>query len=104
KTDPIGELAAAAGYDDPERWWEDAVEHVPGPAVFAAVAEAIGFLREDAEDAEDAEDTGHTEGTGKPAGTGGDAVREAHMRKVLRRTVKDGYERVAVVCGAWHVP
>ncbi len=95
KTDPIGELAAAAGYDDPERWWEDAVEHVPGPAVFAAVAEAIGFLREDAED---------TGGTGKPAGTGSDAVREAHMRKVLRRTVKDGYERVAVVCGAWHVP
>ena len=24
------ELAAAAGYDDPERWWEDVVEHVPG--------------------------------------------------------------------------
>ncbi len=90
KFDPIGELAAAAGYDDPERWWEDAVEHVPGPAVFAAVAEAIGFLREDADD------TGHTEGA--------DAVREAHMRKVLRGTVKDGYERVAVVCGAWHVP
>src|SRR4029453_15209921 len=21
--DPLGELAAAAGYDDPERWWED---------------------------------------------------------------------------------
>lgn len=84
--DPIGELAAAAGYEDPERWWEDAVEHVPGPAVFAAVAEAIGFLREDTE------------------GAGSDAVREAHMRKVLRRTVKDGFERVAVVCGAWHVP
>ena len=25
--DPIGTLAAAAGYDDPERWWEDVVEH-----------------------------------------------------------------------------
>ena len=25
--DPIGMLAGAAGYDDPERWWEDAVEH-----------------------------------------------------------------------------
>jgi hypothetical protein len=50
RTDPVSELAAAAGYDDPERWWEDVVEHVPGPAVFAALAEAIGFLR--AEDAE----------------------------------------------------
>ncbi|MGH3201478.1 MAG: DUF5682 family protein [Streptosporangiaceae bacterium] len=87
RTDPVSELAAAAGYDDPERWWEDVVEHVPGPAVFAALAEAIGFLR--AEDAEpDPRDT----------------VREAYMRKVLRRTVKDGYQRIAVVCGAWHVP
>jgi hypothetical protein len=27
RTDPIGALAEAAGYDDPERWWEDVVEH-----------------------------------------------------------------------------
>lgn len=27
RADPIGSLAAAAGYDDPERWWEDVVEH-----------------------------------------------------------------------------
>jgi hypothetical protein len=87
RTDPVSELAAAAGYDDPERWWEDVVEHVPGPAVFAALAEAIGFLR-----AEDAEPDPR------------DALREAYMRKVLRRTVKDGYQRIAVVCGAWHVP
>jgi hypothetical protein len=87
RRDPIAELAGAAGYDDPERWWEDVVEHVPGPAVFGALAEAIGFLR-----AEDAEPDPR------------DAVREAYMRKTLRRTVKDGYQRIAVVCGAWHVP
>ena len=87
RTDPVSELAAAAGYDDPERWWEDVVEHVPGPAVFAALAEAIGFLR-----AEGVEPDPR------------DAVREAYMRKVLRRTIKDGYQRIAVVCGAWHVP
>ena len=87
RADPVSELATAAGYDDPERWWEDVVEHVPGPAVFGALAEAIGFLR-----AEDPEPDPR------------DAVREAHMRKVLRRTVKDGYQRIAVVCGAWHVP
>ena len=87
RANPVSELATAAGYDDPERWWEDVVEHVPGPAVFGALAEAIGFLR-----AEDPEPDPR------------DAVREAHMRKVLRRTVKDGYQRIAVVCGAWHVP
>jgi len=87
RTDPVSELAEAAGYDDPERWWEDVVEHVPGTGVFDALAEAIAFLR-----AEDDEPDPR------------DAVREAYMRKVLRRTVKDGYQRIAVVCGAWHVP
>ena len=52
RTDPVAELAAAAGYGDPERWWEDVVEHVPGPAVFDALAEAIGILRADAEEAD----------------------------------------------------
>ena len=32
------------------------------------------------------------------------AHREAYMRQVLRKTLKDGAERVAVVCGAWHAP
>jgi len=86
RADPVAQLAAAAGYDDPERWWEDVVEHVPGTAVFGALAEAIAILRDGAED--------------DPQ----DAVREAHMRRVLRRAVRDGFERIAVICGAWHVP
>ena len=86
RTDPVAELAAAAGCGDPERWWEDVVEHVPG-AVFDALAEAIGILRADAEEPDSR-----------------DAIREAHMRKVLRRTVREGFERIAVICGAWHVP
>ena len=28
--DPLGWLSRAAGHDDPERWWEDVVEHRPG--------------------------------------------------------------------------
>jgi len=87
RTDPVGELAAAAGYDDPERWWEDVVEHVPGPAIFGALADAISMLRADA-------------GEDDPR----DLVREAHMRRVLRRTAREGFERIAVICGAWHVP
>jgi hypothetical protein len=88
RADPVGELAEAAGYDDPERWWEDVVEHVPGPSsVFGAIAEAIAVLRADQDEPDPR-----------------DAVREAHMRKILRRTVKEGYQRIAVVCGAWHVP
>jgi hypothetical protein len=82
--DPIGELAAAAGYDDPERWWEDVVEHRGWPA-FEAIGEAMAAIRE--ESPEDPEDL----------------VREAYMRTVLRDTRK-AYEEIAIVCGAWHVP
>jgi hypothetical protein len=82
--DPIGELAAAAGYDDPERWWEDVVEHRGMPA-FEAIAEAMTAIRENAP--EDPEDL----------------LREAHMRTVLRE-VRRTHENIAVVCGAWHVP
>jgi hypothetical protein len=82
--DPIGELAAAAGYDDPERWWEDVVEHRGMPA-FEAIAEAMTAIRETSP--EDPEDL----------------VREAYMRTVLRE-VRKQYDNIAVVCGAWHVP
>ena len=89
--DPIGELARAAGHDDPEQWWEDAVEHRrPEPGAdalepFRAVAEAMAELR-----------------TG-PAGPA-DARREAYMRRQLRAARRAGHRRTAVVCGAWHVP
>jgi hypothetical protein len=82
--DPIGELAAAAGYDDPERWWEDVVEHRGMPA-FEAIAEAMTAIRDDSPEDPD------------------DLVREAYMRGVLR-DVRRTHDEIAVVCGAWHVP
>jgi hypothetical protein len=96
--DPIGALAAAAGYDDPERWWEDVIEHrLPEDATdelaaslapFAALGEAMAEVRAAApERSEDAQER----------------RREAYMRGVLRSALKS-YGRVAVVCGAWHVP
>jgi hypothetical protein len=91
RTDPIAALAAAAGYDDPERWWEDAVEHaVTGePSVFDAITEAITLLRDQP-------------GSGPADQT--EARREACMRRKLRAAVKEGHDRIAVVCGAWHAP
>jgi hypothetical protein len=86
RLDPIGELARAAGYDDPERWWDDVVEHRGESGTLHAVAEAMAAIRE-----------GH-----EPSGT--EALREAAMRRTLRRALKDGFGSVAVVCGAWHVP
>jgi Family of unknown function (DUF5682) len=110
RVDPIGVLAEAAGYDDPERWWEDVVEHqhpaegglgaaagsregdelTEALAPFEAIALAMTEVRATA-----------------PALPEMEAVeerrREAYMRTVLRAATKQ-YPKVAVVCGAWHVP
>jgi hypothetical protein len=84
--DPLGDLAAAAGEPDPERWWEDLVEHRgDGEPVFDAVGEAMTAVRA---------------GTSTPHR---DAAREAHMRRRIRAAL-EGERTVAVVCGAWHVP
>ncbi|MFD5467947.1 DUF5682 family protein [Kitasatospora sp. NPDC127059] len=89
--DPLALLAEAAGHDDAERWWEDVVEHrAPGAdalAPFAAVAEAMAALR--------------AEGLGESRR---DELREAHMRQRIRAARRAGYGRIAVVCGAFHVP
>lgn len=90
RTDPIAVLAEAAGFDDPERWWEDAVEHRHhGLDAFTAVAEAMATLRAD--------------GLLADRDTELNDRREAAMRRALRVATKD-HERVVFVCGAWHAP
>ncbi|MER5975734.1 DUF5682 family protein [Streptomyces sp. NPDC001857] len=96
RVDPLAALAGAAGHDDPERWWEDVVEHRSAGegdpfAPFAALEEAMTALR-------DAYD-----GTGVDDDR--DGLREAYMRLRLRAALREhGAGGVAVVCGAWHVP
>lgn len=208
--DPLAALASAAGYDDPERWWDAIIESSADADIFDAVTEAMGALREAAGEesptitgtadqdtsrsprasappvipagpdnpashgksaalasnpapaeprpnspAHDG-DSGADRGTPMPAdhnsagisGTVGDGVpalpgksstsaradsrpgdlggeaggdddsdhllgapvdlhtlrREAYMRQVIRKALKGGARRVAVVCGAWHAP
>jgi len=93
RVDPLAVLAETAGYDDPERWWEDVVEHRgvgerDAFAPFTALEEAMGALRE-------------TYGVG---GHERDLVREAYMRLQVRAAQREFEDDVAVVCGAWHVP
>ncbi|MFK0114791.1 DUF5682 family protein [Streptomyces sp. NPDC090994] len=111
RTDPLAALAEAAGYDDPERWWEDVVEHRGAGeddplAPFAALEEAMGALRE-------TEAAEGTRGAGSPSPSGPpgadtehdrDLVREAYMRLQVRAAQREFPGGVAVVCGAWHVP
>ena len=88
RTDPLRLLAAAAGYADFEPWWETLVEARGHDLdVFGAVLEAMHAVRADAGPAR-----GH------------EAQREAFMRQTIRAAQKEGFGRIAVVCGAWHAP
>ncbi|MGY5001213.1 DUF5682 family protein [Streptomyces griseus] len=124
--DPIRVLAETAGYDDPERWWEDVVEHrSPGGDTPAGGTPVGGTATGETP-------VGETPGGGTPVGgmpgdalapfvalaeamsalreaygdgrQPRDAVREAYMRIQLRTARKEFGDGVAVVCGAWHVP
>jgi hypothetical protein len=86
--DPLGVLAEAAGYTDRELWWEQQIEQRRDPAgLFEAILAAMTELRSQARPPERRE-----------------ALREAFMRQRLRAARKEGFERIAVVCGAWHAP
>ena len=92
--DPLSHLARAAGYSDSERWWEHLVEHRrDGKEIFGAVLEAMTALREAA-----------IQSSLQKLEPEREALREAHMRQKIREAQKDGFQRIAVVCGAWHAP
>lgn len=100
RADPLGWLARAAGYADGERWWEHMVEQRRDSAgLFAAILEAMTALRAEVNATDDAPD-----GPEAALAAAREAAREAHMRQTLRAAQRDGYERIAIVCGAWHAP
>ncbi|MEQ7738246.1 DUF5682 family protein, partial [Escherichia coli] len=94
RPDAIGMLAAAAGYSDAERWWEDAVEHRNGTPLdrFSSITEAIAEIR-----ATDTRPPDHPDVVENN-------LREAAMRRLLRAAIREGHDRIAVVCGAYHAP
>jgi hypothetical protein len=91
--DPLDALALAAGFSDGEAWWSRLIEerHAEDDPVglFDAIHGAMASAREELGSRRD--------DTGEPA-------REAHMRKAIRGALKEGFERIVVVCGAWHAP
>ena len=92
--DPWGFLARLSGLQDPEEWWEQCVERQGGAVeVFAAVHEAMCALRK----------SGRVTSLQR-SDPAREERREAHMRQVLRAAQKEGFQRIAVVCGAWHTP
>lgn len=92
--DPLDWLGRAAGYGDGESWWNHMVEERGDSLeLFAAIREAMVTVRSEAPPRPQTAQALQRE-----------ALREAHMRKGMRQAQKDGFRRIAVVCGAWHVP
>jgi hypothetical protein len=91
--DPLQWFAQAAGYADSESWWNHMVEERgDGEQLFAAIAEAMTTLRREVGDT-------HLNAADERR----EALREAYMRQSVRIAQQAGFERIAVVCGAWHL-
>jgi hypothetical protein len=87
--DPLGYIANIAGYKDSERWWDAVFETTRGTKdTFQAVSELIHTLRKELGRQESPQTL----------------LREAFMRKMIRQAQKGGFDNIAVVCGAWHMP
>lgn len=110
RRDPLHYLALACGDADGERWWDRMIEsRRPTPTtrdgvtapdiardVFTAVLEAMTALRSQAD--------GDPSGPALREEAREDLLREAQMRKMIRAAMREGFEKIAVICGAWHTP
>lgn len=89
------DLSQATGSKDPEEWWNRMVEERPhDDGIFEGIAKGMEFLRAEI-------------GFGKEKSywaKNRENLREATMRQNIREAQKSGYKKIAVVCGAWHVP
>ncbi|MEM1121701.1 MAG: DUF5682 family protein [Bacteroidota bacterium] len=86
--DPLGYMAKLAGYDDSERWWDITFERASNPVeIFQSILTLMSELRQTVKE--------------NPLR---ELQREAYMRTTIRAAEKEGYQNIAVVCGAWHAP
>lgn len=88
---PLSLIAEAAGYSSGEEWWDKVVENMPeAEDHFAAILELMREARRMANQKQEVDIY--------------NLRREAMMRKHIRAAIKAGYERIAVICGAYHAP
>lgn len=89
--DPLDMLARAAGYSDYELWWERQIEQRRDMTnLFESILEAMSEMRANPSPSRPLNER--------------EAQREAYMRQTIRAAQKEGFQRIAVICGAWHSP
>lgn len=97
RQDPLFWLAQAAGFNDSERWWERMVEQRSETTdLFPAIVEAMTALRLETEKDHPLDLNNNRDYR--------EVLREAYMRQIIRKAKKAGYEKIAIICGAWHTP
>ncbi|MEM9984420.1 MAG: DUF5682 family protein, partial [Bacteroidota bacterium] len=92
RADWMKAIAEQAGFTDGEKWWEATVETKgdQAPAVFAALLDLMRTVRHQPEWEATVDD--------------GLLLREAYMRREIRRAQKKYGSNLAIVCGAFHGP
>ncbi|PPK85449.1 hypothetical protein CLV84_2347 [Neolewinella xylanilytica] len=90
RSDPLSLVAELAGYPDSESWWDATLERGGGSNAdtFSAIERIVGELRTAFPEASNDENE----------------QREAYMRGEIRQAMKEPFERIAIVVGAWHAP
>ncbi|MGL4608701.1 MAG: DUF5682 family protein [Trueperaceae bacterium] len=96
-------LAKAAGYKHYEHYWNALVEQRSDDSqLFTGVFEMMIALRDEA-----AKNLETRLPTMKPEEKEGERLaeaREAYMRQSIRNAQREGFKKIAVICGAWHSP
>lgn len=91
-------LAEVAGFQHYEQWWNRLVEQRQNSLeLFEAILTMMQVVRDEEQARPPADEP---ERLGRRLAE----QREAYMRGCLRQARAEGYQRPAVVCGAWHTP
>lgn len=84
---PFAILASHSEFEDVEQWWDHFIENNQSTEdLFRSIEDLMEVLREDLPVSQE------------------NQWRENFMLQEVRKYTKEGYERIAVVCGAFHVP
>lgn len=84
---PFRKISEQTDFTDTEQWWDHFMEQQPSTAqLFHSIHELMTVLRENSPPSEENE------------------IRETYMIHEIQKAKKEGFQKIAVVCGAFHTP